>query len=175
MINNEMAKSTAEKEARDFGLRAGEMYMPSVFQGNKLLRVKAKEVKFLEAWIRLGDWGKALEEQGMGDGEAKAIVERPVNKEFLDDRMKEMAIKRGLTADWFLSELYRVYSGESHKTRDQIDVLKTIGARVSPVATQTNQGQEKITINVSFGAIKEALNREAAIEAEIVRETNGTV
>lgn len=170
MIRNPMVEGTAQKDAESFGLRAGEMYVPSVFQSNKLLRLKAKEVRFLEAWMRLGEWDLALSEQNMGAEEAQKIITKRSNQEFLSDRMKEVAIRQGLTADWFMHELYKVYDGSVTKTRDQIEVLKAIGARVSPAMSHGTGSPEKITINVNVGAMKEAMDRQNAIETQVIQE-----
>lgn len=160
-----------DKEMKDIG--SHRQFVPLVFQSGKILDLSAKELKFLEAWMRLGDMGKACEEQGLTAEEAKRILTRPRNREYMEDRMREIAISKGLTAEWFMTQMYEVWEGKKVANREQMEAAKEIGRRAAPVREGERGDKDKFVINVNIGALAEAKDRQVVIEAERVRATNG--
>lgn len=161
-----------EKDLKAIGSK--QKFVPLVFQSGKMLELSGRELKFLEAWMRLGEMGKACEEQGLTQDQAKRILTRPKNREYMEDRMKEIAISKGLTAEWFMSQMHDVWVGKKIANREQMEAAKEIGRRAAPVSAGEKGDKDKFVINVNIGALAEAKDRQVVIEAERVKDNDGT-
>ena len=111
---------------------SGEVVLPSIFEGGKLYNFKLNQLHFLDALTATGDLVEACKCVSWTPDTAKHFLSKPDVRAFLADRAKEIAIKRGMTTEWFLKSLYDVWNGDKKPTREQMDAIKEIGSRVSP-------------------------------------------
>jgi len=87
------------------------------------------------------------------------------------DRIEEIAIRRGVTADWWLSEGMKVWNGEKKADFQQMSVWKEIGSRVKP-REKAGGGGEKVSININLDRFLEAKERQKVIEGEVIKDGN---
>lgn len=167
MIQNTVRQEVSATQMKAVGSQ-GRQIVPLIFSDGKLLDLNAKELKFLESWMRLNDFSKACEEQGLAPDKAKRILSRPKNRVYIDDRMKEIAISKGLTADWFMTQLYAVWEGKKVVNREQMEAIKEIGRRNAP--SKRDESSEKVVININIDAVKEAVARQSLINQENVEK-----
>ena len=133
-----------------------------------------KQYLFLAAY-RLGvPLAEAAGKAGMEPEEAERFLDRPKTIQWLQDR----AMKSHIRQEWHESDKWwevgnECLEGKRHLAKDQQVVFLEFGKRVCPESKSTGEGSKGTTINFNFGpeAVQEAFRRQAAIETEIVRET----
>lgn len=104
--------------------------------------------------------------------QAERFLSKPDTIRWLEDR----AIKDHIKLEWsepskWWAEGEKVWSGQKEVSRQQMDVWKEFGSRISPVSRETNT--PKIEIHIDPESVKRAFERQSAIEAQLVKESNG--
>jgi hypothetical protein len=105
---------------------------PSIYQNGKHYKFSFKQQRLMFYLGESGDFRKAAALANMGDDEAARFLASPKFREFFQERIEEAAVRHGWTADHFISELNEVWVGRKAATREQMDAIKEIGARVAP-------------------------------------------
>lgn len=143
--------------------------------GKKLLRVTKKHVAFLYHYGCDGmPFEKAAQEAGLTLEQANRFWRRPDVQEWLEDRAREaMAIREWSRPEKWYAEGEKILSGEKEPTRAQLIVWQEFGDRAIPKPTrETNKEAPKVVINIDPSAVQEAMRRQTAIEAQIVKDTH---
>ena len=92
---------------------------------------------------------------------------------WISDRAKEAAVQM----DWSRSEKWffegdRIYRGEKKCDKNQFEAWKELGDRVAPKKVlSNNEPTSKIEIHINPESVHKALERQKAIEAEILKES----
>lgn len=155
-----------------------DVFVPKAFpkEGDApMWNFKAYELKYLDALHRGITPEKALQIAGIPEERGHRILTRKKAKEYLSDLLRQRMAAEAWTQERWLSELSKVWYGEKVAvTREQMEAIKEIGARVCPKPEKVGSGgsgQPVITIN--FGAAEAALKRQEIIEAQIVNGSAG--
>lgn len=105
---------------------------PSIYQNGKHYKFPFKQQRLMFYLGETGDFRKAAAMAGMPEDEASRFLAGPKFRKFFKERIEESAVRHGWTADHFISELNKVWIGKRVATREQMDAIKEIGARVAP-------------------------------------------
>jgi len=158
-----------EKSLRFNGVQ--HVIAPLAFSDGKLMVMKAEQVRFCEALMKCGgDIQKACETVGMGEDQAIKFLKSRRFRKFMHDRMKEVAIRSGVTQDWWFSEGWKIYSGEKDVDKMSLEAWKELGARVAP-RHPSNSGEamgQRPHITINIGEMEKARARQEALEAEVI-------
>lgn len=125
---------------------------------------------FLNAY-RLGvPIEEACLKANMTADDADRFLKRTKTRVWLEDRATKDHIRNEWAEGgkwWKMGD--ECLEGKKHLSKDQQVVFMAFGERVCPKPRQTEDGQAKTTINFNFTVddVKDAMRRQAAIEAEL--------
>ncbi|NJM10067.1 MAG: hypothetical protein HC883_04040 [Bdellovibrionaceae bacterium] len=74
-----------------------------------------------------GDLRAAGKDCGMNNSQILAFLKRPAVKVWVKARIKEAAVRNGVTLDWWISRLKEVADGQDTMTTSQADAMKLLG------------------------------------------------
>ena len=142
-----------------------------VFQTNRIVKLSKSEIRFLKALSDSESLDVALGKAGLTARKLKGLLRRKDFAEVIADRVEEIAVRKGITADWWLMEGMKVWSGERHPSQEQMSVWKEIGARVKPRASVgAESGGGKVVVNINMDRLEEAKKRQISMNAEFSKE-----
>jgi hypothetical protein len=145
------------------------VYDPLLFS-RQVVRFSRRQYLFLNAY-RLGTTLEdAAYQSGMTPEQAERFLKRPMTRSWMQDR----AQKDHIRSEWHESNKWwemgdQVLNGQKHLSKDQQVVYLEFGKRVCPEVKVVREGDAGPTINFNFGpeAVKEAIARQAVIDAEV--------
>lgn len=112
--------------------RMGELLTPSVYQNGKHYRFSYKQQRLMYYLGETGDFRRSCVMANIAEPEAAKFLSSKKFMEFFAERVDEAAVRKGWTPDHFVNELNSVWTGQKEVTREQMDAIKEIGARVAP-------------------------------------------
>lgn len=141
-----------------------------------IFRFKAYEIRYLDGIHRGMSHEKAAAAAGLDDARARRVLGRSKAKEYLADLTRQKMAVEGLSQDWFLNELRKVWYGEKVMvSREQMDAIKEIGARICPKPEKAGAGGSGApVIQITINKIESALKRQESIEAQVINGTIGS-
>lgn len=127
-----MEGDVANSEIRASVERMGELLTPSVYQNGKHYKFSYKQQRLMYYLGETGDFRRSCAMANIAEPEAAKFLSSKKFMDFFGERVDEAAVRKGWTPDRFIGELNRVWTGEKEVTREQMDAIKEIGARVAP-------------------------------------------
>lgn len=105
---------------------------PSLYQSGKHWKFSLEEQRLMYFVGETGDFTLSCLKAGMSPDDGARFFSRGRFPRYFSERVKEAAVRRGWTVDHFIAQLDDVWTGRQTKTREQMDAIKEIGARVAP-------------------------------------------
>lgn len=169
-VNSDLSKQTEVKISR---YHSPIVFIPKAFpeenDREKLFKFRGSEIKYLDAIHRGNTHEKSCQIAGLTLKEGNRILTRKKAKEYLCDLYRQKAVVEGLTQEWFMSELAKVWRGDKVlQSREQMDAMKEIGARIAPKPEKNNGINSNQQIIINIGRIEEALKRQEIVEAQVI-------
>lgn len=109
-----------------------DVFVPALFQSQKLYRFSMRELSLLRALGETQDLEQAAAIAGCTPEQAIRTLKKKEIREFLNNRLNEIAIHRGWTVERWFHEGEAVWAGKKAVSREQMEVWKEFGARISP-------------------------------------------
>jgi len=134
-----------------------------------MVKLRRDELRFLKALADSESVAEAIGKSGITLERYRSLLRRKDFREVVADRIEEIAIRRGVTADWWLAEGMKVWSGEKKVDMNQMSVWREIGSRVRP-REKAGGGGEKVQININMDRFMEAKERQKIIDGEVVKD-----
>lgn len=165
----ELLKNEDGKKAVFF---AGRVFAPHTFS-DQIPDFSSKQYVFLNHYSLKVPLEEAAEKAGLSPEQADRFLDRKDVQGWLTDR----ALKNHIKTEWevpgkLYKELDDVYEGRKVlRAKAQMDALKLLAERVAPPKRNGDE-HAGVTFTFNFGAdsVKAAIDRQAAIEAEISNE-----
>jgi hypothetical protein len=107
-------------------------FTPSVYQNGKHYKFTFKQQRLMFHLGEIGDFRQSCALAGIDEDDAARFLSSAKFQEFFRERVEESAVRRGWSADHFVAQLDDVWMGRKAVTREQMDAIKEIGARVAP-------------------------------------------
>jgi hypothetical protein len=123
----EVGTAPVKVEARD---KTGGVILTVEKDTNKtrVLHLRNNEIRLLESIVNHGgDLRAAGRECGMNNSQILAFLKRPSVRLWVKARIKEAAVRNGVTLDWWISRLKEVADGSDSMTTSQADAMKLLG------------------------------------------------
>lgn len=134
----------------------------------KIWEFRPWELRFLDALLRGLEPADAYKDLGLTAEQGARLLKGKKAKEYIADRTRERMIAEGWTQEKWISEITKVWNGQKEVTREQMEAIKELGARVCPKPEKKTGGSELPQITINIGNAQSALRRQDAIDAEIV-------
>ena len=108
------------------------LLVPSVYQSGKHYKFTFRQQRLLFYLGETGDFRRSCAMADMSEADAAKFLGKGKFPKFFRERVNEAAINRGWSADHFIAELDKVWTGQKIVSREQMDAIKEIGARKAP-------------------------------------------
>lgn len=169
-MDTPLSQTVKVEFSRGFG---PEIYVPKAFQEKNdtthpMWIFKPYEIRYLDALHRGEDMAKAMAKAGITEKQAKALLTRTKTREYMSQLLRQKMAAEGLTQDWFLSELRSVWDGTKIITRQQMEAIKEIGARVAPRPEKSSSDSTRPVININVDMAQNAIKRQQVIEGQLI-------
>lgn len=167
MWNNPMAKGLLVGKGR-----RGVVWMPSIRDEKKRYPFRPMQIRFLHAYSTGEDLQTICEKLEMSVEEAMKLLKRSKCREYLGElESMDAEVLARTSKDRIAHELLDVWDGKTKKDRQQIEAGKELWARLWPRPEKNSSHGDNFQININVGKIAEAFERQQAIEADNILES----
>lgn len=149
----------------------GVVWMPSVYE-EKRYPFRPIQIRFLHAYSSGTPISDICAQLEITPEFAEKLLKKKKCKEYLAElqTMDAELIARS-SKQRVAHEILDVWDGKTQKSREQMEAGKAWWNRVWPQENKSSGSGEKLQININLGKVEEAFKRQAAMEAEVIRET----
>jgi hypothetical protein len=152
------------------------LYLDGERGDRKIIRLNRRNLTLLAALNddSVTSFEEACQRAKMTREQALHFLRRKDVREWLDNKAREASIQLewNRPEKWYaLADKWIRAPIEEKPTKADVEIWKEIGDRVVPKPSRNSEPEgPKVTINIDMNAAKEALLRQNAIEAQIVKE-----